>query len=257
MTANNTAKSTGTTGQTTVDDAEIARFSALSREWWNPAGKFKVLHKFNPVRLAYVRDHVCAHFDRDPNAARPLEGLRILDIGCGGGLIAEPIARMGAEVVAADASRTNIEVARIHADESGVPVDYRETTAEALAEAGEMFDVVLNLEVVEHVADVSLFMRACCDMVKPGGLQFVATINRTAKAFALAIVGAEYVLGWLPKGTHSWDKFLTPEELDREFTANGMRRIEQTGVFYNVLADEWRPSRDMDVNYMLLAQKPA
>lgn len=242
---------------TTIDPGEIARFSALSREWWNPTGKFRVLHKFNPVRLAYIRDHACRHFGRDPRSDKALEGLRILDIGCGGGLIAEPMARLGAEVVAADASRTNIEVARIHANESGVPVDYRETSAEDLAEAGERFDIVLNMEVVEHVADVNLFMGACAEMVKPGGLTFVATINRTAKAFALAIVGAEYVLGWLPKGTHTWDKFVTPAELDATFAANGLRRIDQTGVFYNVLADEWRTSRDMDVNYMVLAERPA
>ena len=242
---------------TTVDDAEIARFSALSREWWNPSGKFRVLHKFNPVRLAWIRERACQHFGRDAGAIAPLDGLRILDIGCGGGLIAEPMARLGASVVAADASRTNIEVARIHAAESGVGVDYRETTAEALAEAGEAFDIVLNLEVVEHVADVPLFMQACCSMVKPGGLMFVATINRTAKAFALAIVGAEYVLGWLPKGTHTWDKFVTPAELDAAFAANAMHRIDQTGVFYNPLADEWRASRDTDVNYMMLAARPA
>ena len=243
--------------RTTIDDAEVARFSALSREWWNPAGKFRVLHKFNPVRLAYIRDHVCSHFGHSPQSSKPFEGLRILDIGCGGGLIAEPMARLGAEVVAADASRTNIEVAKIHAEESGVPVDYRETTAEALAEVGEQFDIVLNLEVVEHVADVNLFMASCCAMVKPGGLMFIATINRTPKAFALAIVGAEYVLGWLPKGTHSWDKFVTPAELDEALAGNGMRRIDQTGVFYNVLMDQWRPARDMDVNYMILAAKPA
>ena len=243
--------------RTTVDDAEIAHFSALSREWWNPAGKFRVLHKFNPVRLAYIRDQACHHFSRDPQSGKPFEGLRILDIGCGGGLIAEPMARLGADVIAADASRTNIEVARIHAEESGVPVDYRETTAEALADAGEKFDIVLNMEVVEHVADVNLFMASCCAMVKPGGLMFIATINRTAKAFALAIVGAEYVLGWLPKGTHSWDKFVMPAELDEAFAANGMHPIERTGVFYNVLRDEWAQSRDMDVNYMILAAKPA
>ncbi|MEZ5876976.1 MAG: bifunctional 2-polyprenyl-6-hydroxyphenol methylase/3-demethylubiquinol 3-O-methyltransferase UbiG [Tepidamorphaceae bacterium] len=243
--------------RTTIDDAEIARFSALSREWWNPAGKFGVLHKFNPVRLAYIRDQACQHFSRDPQSGKPFEGLRILDIGCGGGLISEPMARLGAEVIAADASRTNIEVAKIHSEESGVPVDYRETTAEALAGAGEKFDIVLNLEVVEHVADVNLFVEACCSMVKPGGLMFIATINRTAKAFALAIVGAEYVLGWLPKGTHSWDKFVTPSELDEAFESNSMRAIDRTGVFYNVLRDEWRPSRDMDVNYMILAAKPA
>ncbi len=241
----------------TVDADEIARFSALSKEWWNPTGKFRVLHKFNPVRLAYIRDHVATHFGRDPKSDTALKGLCFLDIGCGGGLISEPMARLGADVVAADASRTNIEVARIHAESSGVAVDYRETTAEVLAEAGERFDVVLNLEVIEHVADIGLFMQACCSMVKPGGLMFVATINRTMKAFGLAIVGAEYVLGWLPKGTHQWDKFVTPAEIEDAFAANGMRAVDRTGVFYNLLADEWRTSRDMDVNYMMLGEKPA
>ena len=242
---------------TTIDDDEIARFSALSAEWWNPNGKFRVLHKFNPVRLAYIRDAVTLHFGRDPQSTDCMKGLRFLDIGCGGGLLSEPMARLGADVLGADASRTNVEVARIHSEKTGVPVDYRCTSAEALAEAGETFDVVLNMEVVEHVADVGLFMQACCSMVKPGGLMFVATINRTAKAFALAIVGAEYVLGWLPKGTHQFDKLVKPSELDDAFEANGMRRVDAQGVFYNVLADEWRVSRDMDVNYMVLAEKPA
>jgi 2-polyprenyl-6-hydroxyphenyl methylase/3-demethylubiquinone-9 3-methyltransferase len=242
---------------TTIDDDEIARFSALSAEWWNPNGKFRVLHKFNPVRLSYIRDQVTMHFGRNPRDTECMKGLRFLDIGCGGGLLSEPMARLGADVLGADASRTNVEVARIHSEKTGVPVDYRCTAAEDLAAAGEKFDVVLNMEVIEHVADIPLFMQACCTMVKPGGLMFVATINRTAKAFALAIVGAEYVLGWLPKGTHQWNKFVTPAEIDREFEGNGMRRIDGQGVFFNVLANEWRVSRDMDVNYMVLGEKPA
>lgn len=242
--------------RTTIDDAEIARFSALSREWWNPAGKFGVLHKFNPVRLAYIRDQACQHFSRDPQSGKPFEGLRILDIGCGGGLISEPMARLGAEVIAADASRTNIEVAKIHSEESGVPVDYRETTAEALAGAGEKFDIVLNLEVVEHVADVNLFMEACCSMVKPGGLMFIATINRTMKAWGLAIIGAEYVLRWLPKGTHQYEKLVTPAEIDAALAPTGMTVVERSGVSYNPLADRWARSRDLDVNYMVLAARP-
>ena len=170
----------------TVDEAEIQRFSALADTWWDPQGKMGVLHKFNPVRLAFIRDTVARHFGRDPADGETLKGLRLLDIGCGGGLLCEPMARLGADVVGADASPTNIEVARIHRDRSGVAVDYREATAEGLAEAGETFDVVLNMEVIEHVADTELFMRACTGMVRPGGLMFVATINRTAKAFALA-----------------------------------------------------------------------
>ncbi|MCB1476908.1 MAG: bifunctional 2-polyprenyl-6-hydroxyphenol methylase/3-demethylubiquinol 3-O-methyltransferase UbiG [Rhodobiaceae bacterium] len=239
----------------TVDEAEIQRFSALADTWWDPQGKMGVLHKFNPVRLAFIRDTVARHFGRDPADGETLKGLRLLDIGCGGGLLCEPMARLGADVVGADASPTNIEVARIHRDRSGVAVDYREATAEGLAEAGETFDVVLNMEVIEHVADTELFMRACTGMVRPGGLMFVATINRTAKAFALAIVGGEYVLRWLPRGTHSWNKFVRPEELSALLAAGDMRILEETGVIYNPLADSWRTSRDMDVNYMVAATK--
>lgn len=242
--------------KTTIDQAEVDRFSALAAEWWNPAGKFKPLHKFNPVRLTYIRDHICHHFGRDPKAHRPLEGLRLLDIGCGGGLLCEPMTRMGAEVVGADASETNIEVAKIHADQSGLAIDYRATTAEALAEAGETFDVILNMEVVEHVADVALFLDSVAAMVKPGGLMFVATINRTMKARALAIFMAENVLRWLPKGTHEFDKLVTPQEIDEPLAAAGMDRIDQTGVFYNPLFDRWDKSRDMDVNYMVLYARP-
>lgn len=242
--------------RTTIDAGEVERFSRLAQEWWNPNGKFKPLHKFNPVRLAYIRDQVATHFGRDPRAAKPFDGLRLLDIGCGGGLLCEPMARLGADVVGADASATNIEVAKIHAAEARVKIDYRATTAEALADAGEKFDVVLNMEVVEHVADVDLFLSKCAHMVKPGGLMFVATINRTLKAWGLAIVGAEYVLGWLPKGTHQYDKLVRPEELDKGLAGSGMSVVERTGVTYNPLTDQWNRSRDLDVNYMILAAKP-
>ncbi|MBO6640105.1 MAG: bifunctional 2-polyprenyl-6-hydroxyphenol methylase/3-demethylubiquinol 3-O-methyltransferase UbiG [Roseitalea sp.] len=240
---------------TTIDQAEVDRFSKLAAEWWNPKGKFKPLHKFNPVRLTYIRDTVCAHFGRDPHAPKPFDGLRLLDIGCGGGLLSEPMARLGADVVGADASETNIEVAKIHAEQSGVTVDYRATTSEALEAAGEMFDIVLNMEVVEHVADVDLFMKSCAAMVRPGGLMFVATINRTAKAWGLAIFGAEYVLGWLPKGTHQYEKLVKPSEIDAALSGTGVEVFDRSGVFYNVLADEWRLSRDMDVNYMVVARR--
>lgn len=243
--------------RTTVDEEEVARFSALAAEWWNPAGKFGVLHKFNPVRLTFIRDEVCTHFGREPSATDSMTGLRFLDIGCGGGLLSEPMARLGAEVVGADPSRTNIETAKIHAAQSGLDIDYRCTSAEELAAANESFDVVLNMEVVEHVADVNAYLGACAAMVKPGGLMFIATINRTAKAFALAIVGAEYVLGWLPKGTHQWNKFVRPDEIERALAPEGMRIVTSSGVFYNPIADAWRISRDMDVNYMMLAEKPA
>ncbi len=240
---------------TTIDQAEIDRFSALAREWWNPAGKFRPLHKFNPVRLEYIRDSVCSHFDRDPHGEKPFDGLRLLDIGCGGGLLCEPMARLGATVIGADASETNIEVAKIHAAQSGLKIDYRATTAEALAEAGEKFDVVLNMEVIEHVADVEFFAIKCAEMVKPGGLMFVATINRTLKAYALAIVGAEYVLRWLPRGTHQYEKLVRPSELEEVLAKGSMTIIDRSGVVYNPIADRWQKSRDMDVNYMVLAEK--
>ena len=245
------------TRRSTIDAGEVERFSALAAEWWNPAGKFRPLHKFNPVRLAYIRDQVAARFGRDPREARPFEGLRFLDIGCGGGLLSEPMARLGAEVVGADAAETNIEVARLHAAESGVDIDYRAATAEDLADAGEKFDVVLNMEVVEHVSDIDLFVARCAEMVKPDGIMFVATINRTLKALGLAIIGAEYVLRWLPRGTHRFGKLVRPEELEQALAGAGMAIVDRTGVAYNPLADRWHKSRDMDVNYMVLAEKAA
>lgn len=242
-------------GRTTIDPDEVAHFSRIASEWWNPQGKFRPLHKFNPTRLEYLKEQICKHFDRDPLTAKPLEGLRILDIGCGGGLLCEPMARLGATVIGADASATNIEVAKIHADEMGISVDYRATTAEALAEAQEQFDVVLNMEVVEHVSDVDLFMTATAKMVKPQGLMFVATINRTLKAWGLAIIGAEYVLRWLPKGTHQYEKLVRPEELEKPLKEAGLTVLEKTGVSYNPLNDSWSRSRDLDVNYMVLAKR--
>jgi len=241
--------------RTTIDRDEVARFSALAAEWWNPNGKFRPLHKFNPVRLAYIRDQVATHFGRDPHAATPFAGLRILDIGCGGGLLCEPMARLGAEVVGVDASETNIEVARLHADQGRVKIDYRASTAEELADGGETFDVILNMEVVEHVADVDFFVSKCAQMVKPGGIMFVATINRTLKALGLAIIGAEYVLRWLPRGTHEYSRLVRPDELERALNTAEMSIIDRTGVTYNPLSDQWGRSRDMDVNYMVLAHK--
>jgi 2-polyprenyl-6-hydroxyphenyl methylase/3-demethylubiquinone-9 3-methyltransferase len=241
--------------RSTIDAGEVERFSALAAEWWNPNGKFRPLHKFNPVRLAYVRDQVAARFGRDSHQARPFEGLRILDIGCGGGLLCEPMARLGAEVVGADASETNIEVAKLHAAEAGVKIDYRATTAEALADAGEKFDVVLNMEVIEHVSDPQLYITKCAELVKPDGVMFVATINRTLKALGLAIIGAEYVLRWLPRGTHQFAKFVRPDELEQLLANAGMVITDRTGVVYSPLADRWQRSSDMDVNYMVLAEK--
>ncbi len=239
----------------TVDATEVDRFSRLAGEWWDVRGRMAVLHKFNPVRLAYVRDTACRQFGRDAGRPPCLDGLRVLDIGCGGGLLCEPLARLGASVVGADPSADNINAARLHAGRSHLAIDYRVTTAEALAAAGERFDIVLAMEVVEHVADVGLFVQSCAGMVRPGGLMIAATINRTLKSFALAIVGAEYVLRWLPRGTHRWDRFLTPAELESAMTAAGLVLKDETGVIYSPLTDQWRLSADMDVNYMLAAAK--
>ncbi len=241
--------------QSSVDEAEVARFSALAETWWDPRGEMAVLHKFNPVRLAYIRDAACKRFERNPKQLDCLKDLRILDIGCGGGILSEPLARLGAKVTGADPAEKNIAVAKLHAEQSGVAVDYRATTAEALADAGERFDIVLAMEVVEHVADLKLFVARCAQMVRPGGLMIVATINRTLKSFALAIVGAEYVLRWLPRGTHSWDKFVTPDELEIAMELGGLRTTDERGVIYNLIADRWELSTDTDVNYMVLAEK--
>lgn len=241
----------------TIDADEVAKFSAIAAEWWDPNGKFRPLHKFNPVRLAYIREKICHHFERGERDLRPFEGLRLLDIGCGGGLLCEPMARLGAEVLGADASQKNINTASVHATEMDLEIDYRCITSEALAQQGETFDIVLNMEVVEHVADVELFVTSCASMVRPGGVMIMATLNRTLKAFALAIFGAEYVLGWLPKGTHQWEKFVTPQELGTSVTAAGLEIIEETGVVYNPFADAWKLSTDTDVNYMMLTQRKA
>eukprot|EP00752_Nemacystus_decipiens_P019591 g17647.t1 len=251
-------QTSGSTTTSSIDPEEVARFSALAAEWWDPKGKFGVLHKFNPVRLAYIREKLCAHFGRDEKLARPFEGLRILDIGCGGGLLCEPMARLGATIVGVDPSEKNINTASVHAQEQELTIDYRATTAEDLMAAGEMFDVVLNMEVVEHVADVDSFVGDCARMVKPGGLMFVATINRTAKAFFMAIIGAEHLLRWLPVGTHQYEKLVKPEELAKALEPTGMAIVDRCGVTFNPLEDSWkRVPKDLDVNYMILAARPA
>jgi 2-polyprenyl-6-hydroxyphenyl methylase/3-demethylubiquinone-9 3-methyltransferase len=241
--------------ETTINDEEIAKFTAMAEEWWDPKGKFRPLHRFNPVRLTYIRDKVLAHFGRDGQLRRPFEGLRVLDIGCGGGLLSEPMARLGAAVVGADAAERNIRIAELHAAQSGLAIDYHATTAEALAAAGERFDVVLNMEVVEHVDNVPLYMQSCAELVAPGGLLFTATINRTPRAWALAIVGAEQVLRWLPKGTHDYRRFLTPDEITALVERHGLRVTDRSGVVFHPLAGEWRLGRDLGVNYMVLAEK--
>src|SRR5499427_10601885 len=222
----------------TVDEAEVAHFSARAAEWWDPRGRMAMLHKFNPVRLAFIKQTACRHFGRDEKWLDALSGLRLLDIGCGGGILSEPLARLSAEVVGADPSQENIAAAKLHAAEAGVMVDYRATTAEALADGGERFDIVLAMEVVEHVADLGLFVRRCAEMVKAGGLMIVATINRTLKSFALAIVGAEYILGLLPRGTHHWDKLVRPDELEAAMERSGLIVVDERGVILNILAGE-------------------
>jgi 2-polyprenyl-6-hydroxyphenyl methylase/3-demethylubiquinone-9 3-methyltransferase len=238
-----------------VDDTEVERFSRHANDWWDVRGPMAALHKFNPVRLAYIRDKAAQRFARDPKKLDCLAGLRMLDIGCGGGILSEPLARLGAQMVGADPSAENIAAAAAHAEQSGVAVDYRATTAEELAAANERFDMVLAMEVVEHVADVKSFVATCASMVKPGGLMIAATLNRTLKSFALAIVGAEYVLRWLPRGTHQWDKFVTPNELELALERAGLDVTGERGVIYNLLADRWQLSSDMDVNYMLVAER--
>ncbi|HVT54615.1 MAG TPA: bifunctional 2-polyprenyl-6-hydroxyphenol methylase/3-demethylubiquinol 3-O-methyltransferase UbiG [Xanthobacteraceae bacterium] len=240
----------------TVDPGEVARFAALADEWWNLSGKMAPLHKFNPVRLAFMRDQACAQFARDPKRLDCLSSLNILDIGCGGGIVSEPLAKLGARVTGIDPAEENIAAAKLHAEKSGLAIDYRATTVEAIAERGETFEIVIASEVVEHVANLGLFIGCATKAVKPGGLLIVTTINRTLKSFALAIVGAEYVLRWLPAGTHRWDKFVTPEELDRAIAANGLEVVEESGMMYDFFHDRWTASSDMDVNYMLAAERP-
>jgi 2-polyprenyl-6-hydroxyphenyl methylase / 3-demethylubiquinone-9 3-methyltransferase len=238
-----------------VDAAEVARFAALADEWWNPAGKFRPLHILNPVRLGYIRDKLLSRFGIEPRRVKPLSGLRLLDVGCGGGLIAEPLTRLGASVVGIDAADESIAAAAAHAAQSDLAIDYRAATAEELARAGETFDAVLALEIIEHVADRPAFLGACAALVKPGGALIVSTLNRTLKAYLLAIVGAEYVLRWLPAGTHDWRKFVQPHELARELRGAGLILSDVSGMAYSPLTGEWTLSRDADVNYLALALK--
>lgn len=243
--------------RSTVDAGEVARFSALSGQWWDEAGAMRMLHRLNAVRIGYIRDHASELASEGHGRLDCLRGLRVLDIGCGAGILSEPLARLGATMVGIDPSAENIAAAKEHAAAAGVAVDYRATTAETLADAGERFDVVLAMEVVEHVADVGLFVRRAAELVRPGGLMVAATINRTLKSFALAIVAAEYVLGWLPRGTHSWDRLVTPDELTAAMRAGGLRVTDRRGVIYDPLADAWRLSDDIGVNYMVAARRPS
>ncbi len=241
--------------RSSLDPEEVRRFAEIAAEWWDPDGPFKPLHRINPIRLSYIRDRLCATFDRDPSAARSLEGLRILDIGCGGGLVCEPLTRLGATVTGIDPAEETVSVARAHAQGAGLDVNYEATTAEALLARGEIFDAVLALEVVEHVENVEAFVATVAGLAKPGGAVIFSTINRTMKSYALAIVAAEYILRWVPAGTHQWDRFVTPGELIRAFRASGLSPNDETGLVYNPITDEWRLSQDTDVNYFASAIK--
>jgi 2-polyprenyl-6-hydroxyphenyl methylase/3-demethylubiquinone-9 3-methyltransferase len=243
--------------ETSVDAGEVAKFEAMAAEWWDPNGKFKPLHMLNPCRLDYITAQIAAEFGRDLSSDQPFAGLRLLDIGCGGGLLAEPMARLGADVVGVDAAARNIPVAQTHAAQSGLEIDYRHGSAENLAAAGERFDVVLNMEVVEHVADPLSYLTTCQQLLKPGGLMVCSTINRNAKSFAMAIVGAEYVMRWLPRGTHEWRKFITPDELYGYLDRAGLRPVDRKGFVFNPVSWSWAISpRDLSVNYVTSSTKP-
>ena len=241
----------------TLDREEVARFAKLGGEWWDPHGPFKPLHRINPVRLTYLRDQLCAHFGRDPKQGKSLEGLNLLDIGCGGGLVCEPLARLGAGVTGIDPGAESIEAAKAHAEAGGLEIDYQVATAEELAAHGQSYDAVLLLEVVEHVPDVPALLKAIAPLVRPGGLMILSTLNRTLKAYALAIVGAEYILRWLPVGTHQWERFVTPGELRSALAGAGLMLTDTTGMIYDPFADEWRLGADTDVNYFATATRTA
>lgn len=244
--------------QSTVDPSEIAKFEAMAAEWWDINGKFKPLHMLNPCRLDYITTQIAGEYDRDLTQPNAFKGLRILDIGCGGGLLCEPMARLGADVVGADAAERNIPVAKLHAQQSELEIDYRHTTAEDMAAHGDQFDVVLNMEVVEHVAEPLTYLTACQRLLKPGGLHICSTINRNPKSYVMAIFGAEYVMRWLPKGTHEWSKFITPDELFDLMTQAGLSPVDRKGFVFNPISWSWAISdRDLSVNYVTASTKPA
>lgn len=242
----------------TVDPAEIAKFEAMAAEWWDPNGKFKPLHMLNPCRLDYITTQIAGEFGRDLKSPRPFAGLRILDIGCGGGLLCEPMARLGATITGADAAASNIPVAQVHADQQGLEITYRHITAEALVDEGAQFDVVLNMEVVEHVADPLAYLTACQRLLRPGGIEICSTINRNPKSFAMAIIGAEWVMRWLPKGTHDWAKFITPDELFDLLEKSHVTPVDRKGFVFNPITWQWSLSAsDLSVNYVTTSVKPA
>jgi 2-polyprenyl-6-hydroxyphenyl methylase/3-demethylubiquinone-9 3-methyltransferase len=243
------------TPRPSLDAEEVAKFSAMADEWWDPMGKFAPLHKFNPIRLGLIRETAASHFERDARTLRCFEGLSLLDLGCGGGLLSEPMARLGFVVVGVDPSERNVAVARAHAKSALLPIDYRCSTAEELADRGSQFDVILNMEIVEHVADLRSYLRSCATMLKPGGLMFVATINRTLKSLALAKIAAEYVLRWLPVGTHDWNRFVDPRTLRRMIEESGLNPLRTQGVVFDPVRWDWRLSSDVDVNYVVIASR--
>ena len=255
--AKNSVKNTASNApkSATVDEKEVKKFTSTANEWWNERGKFKPLHKINPIRIGYIKDKIFDVFGPSPDDSNPLQGIRVLDIGCGGGLLSEPLAKLGAEVTGIDAGEENIKVADEHAKNSKLKIEYICTSAEEFLKKKEQFDVVLNMEVIEHVADVDEFLKASCKLVKPGGMMITATLNRTIKSYALAIVGAEYVLGWLPKGTHKWSKFLKPSEIEKTLRKNKMEVREIQGIKYDPAKDLWRLAKDIKVNYMMMSVK--
>jgi len=239
----------------TASPEDVARFTAMAETWWDVNGKFRPLHQINPVRIAYIRDFVCQHFGRDGKATKPFDGLELLDIGCGGGLLCEPMARLGATVSGIDAGDKNVAIASLHAGQSGLAIDYRQQLPEELVKTGKTFDIVLNMEVIEHVTDVDAFLAASAALVKPGGVMVLSTMNRTLKAFALAKIGAEYIMRWLPAGTHDWRKFVKPSELARGLRTNAVEVSDISGMVYSPFKDAWSLSKDLDVNYLVSAVK--
>ncbi len=246
-----------TAADATLDAREVARFAAMAREWWDPKGKFAPLHAMNPARLTYIRDQLCRHFGRDTRDSSSLTGLAIADIGCGGGLLCEPLARLDARMTGLDPAEESVQAARAHAKVQGLEIDYRAERAEALISTGIRFDAVLAMEVVEHVPDLTAFMAMAGQLVRPGGMMLLSTINRTLKSYALAIVGAEYVMRWLPVGTHQWDRFVTPRELSKALDAAGLSESDRRGIVFNPFRGEWSLAGDTDVNFVMAAVRPA
>ncbi len=247
-------KDSSKSSKANIDPDEIARFSAIANEWWDPTGNFAPLHKINPVRLQFIREQIARHFDLDERDSKMLQGVSIVDIGCGGGLLCEPLTNMGATVTGVEPAEKSIKAAMAHADKMELEIDYRNTQAETLVDAGEQFDVVLNMEVIEHVPDMAAFIETSQALLKPGGLMLLSTLNRTVKSFAMAIVGAEYVLRWLPRGTHQWNKFVKPAELKAALRKTGLDPVATQGMVFNPLSDKWSLSdKDFDVNYLIAA----